>query len=282
MKVFVLIPTRNRKDLLIKCLDSLSKQTYSDIEIVVIDDGSTDGTKEILRGKDVTLLEGDGNLWWSGAMRMGVDFVLPKSKGTDFVLIQNDDTYMATDYIEKLVKGSESNGRMILGTPVRDLENNELIYNSHRIVHGSFRPVVVDSKEDIISTETLSGRGVLIPIEVFNRGRNFSKLFPQYAADYDFFCKAKKHGFKIGVYSKVETISTNNKPNLSKRMKSQDRISFKDFFQLYFSRRSSNNLWSSTLITLMYSPWRYKIYGIIRIYGVFIKTFFVNVLINSF
>lgn len=282
MKVFVLIPTRNRKDLLIKCLDSLSKQTYSDIEIVVIDDGSTDGTQDILKGKNVTLLEGDGNLWWSGAMRMGVDYVLPKSKGTDFVLIQNDDTYMEKDFLEELVKQSQSNNRIILGTPVIDSVSKELIHDSHRIVHGSFRPVIINSKEEIISTDTLSGRGALIPIEVFHKIGNFSKIFPQYASDYDFFCRAKKQGFKIGVTTKTKTISTNSKPNLSQRVKAQGKLTFKDFFQLYFSKRSSNNLWSSTLITLLYSPWKYKIYGVMRIYGVFIKTFFVNVLINSF
>ncbi|HNR53185.1 MAG TPA: glycosyltransferase family 2 protein [Candidatus Dojkabacteria bacterium] len=282
MKVFVLIPTRNRKDLLIKCLDSLLKQSYSDIEIVVIDDGSTDGTGDILKKKKVTVLEGDGNLWWSGAMRMGVEYVLPKSKATDFVLIQNDDTYMEEDFLEKLVKQSQENNRIILGTPVIDSVSRKLIHDSHKIIHGSFRPVIIDSKEEIISADTLSGRGALIPIEVFHKIGNFSKIFPQYASDYDFFCRAKNHGFKLGVTTKTETISTNSRPNLSRRVKAQSKLTFRDFFQLYFSRRSSNNLWSSTLITLMYSPWKYKLYGVIRIYGVFIKTFFVNVLIYSF
>lgn len=281
MKVFVLIPTRNRKELLLKCLDSLAKQTYANIEIVVIDDGSTDGTKEILKKKDVTILEGDGNLWWSGAMRMGVDYVLPKSKATDFVLIQNDDTYMEKDFIEKLVKQSQNNSRMILGTPVYDSFSKKLIHDSHKIINGSFRPVIINSKEEIIPADTLSGRGALIPIEVFHKIGNFSKIFPQYASDYDFFCRAKKQGFKIGVTTKTKTISTNSRPNLSKRVKAQGKLTLKDFFALYFSRRSSNNLWSSTLITLMYSPWKYKIYGILRIYGVFFKTFFINVLIRN-
>lgn len=282
MKVFVLIPTRNRKDLLVKCLDSLLKQTHKNIEIVVIDDGSTDGTRELLKEKKVTLLKGDGNLWWTGAMRMGVEYVLPISESKDFVLIQNDDTYMATDFVEKLVKQSELSKRMILGTPVRDLESKKLKYNSHRIVHGSFRPVVVDTKEEIIPTETLSGRGVLIPIEVFEKIRNFSKLFPHYAADYDFFSRAKKQDFKLGVYSKVETISTNNKPNLAKRIKGQERLSLKDFLQLYFSRRSSNNLWSSIMITLIHVPFGINIYGIMRIKLACLKMLIWNCFVKGF
>ena len=280
MKVFVLIPTRNRKELLSKCLDSLLHQTYKNVEIIVIDDGSTDGTKEMLKKKEITILEGDGSLWWTGAMRKGVEYLTTKFKKGDFVLIQNDDTYMKSKFLVELVEASEKNDRMILGTPVRELDSQKLLYNSHRVVKGSFRPVVADDIGDIIRTDTLSGRGVLIPVEVFGKVKNFSKVFPHYAADYDFFCRTLKYEFRLGVYSKVETFSTNIKPNLAKRIKAQKRINFRDFLQLYFSRRSSNNLWSSIMITLLYVPWKYKIYGIMRIKISFLKVFVVNCLLR--
>ena len=50
-KVSVIIPTYNRKDLLIACIDSILKQKYNDLEIIVIDNGSTDGTCELLNKK---------------------------------------------------------------------------------------------------------------------------------------------------------------------------------------------------------------------------------------
>ena len=46
--VYVLIPTRNRKELLEKCIDSLIKQTYKDIKIIVVDDGSTDSSWQVI------------------------------------------------------------------------------------------------------------------------------------------------------------------------------------------------------------------------------------------
>lgn len=49
MKVSVLLPCRNAGDTLQRCLDSLSRQTFRDFEIVAVDDGSTDATGEILR-----------------------------------------------------------------------------------------------------------------------------------------------------------------------------------------------------------------------------------------
>lgn len=280
MKVYILIPTRNRKEYLLQCLKSLKEQTYKDIEIVIIDDGSTDGTKDIISKENVTLLKGDGNLWWTGAMRLGVEYILPKANKGDYILIQNDDTYMYPKYIEELVKLSGKNKRICLGTTLVEKESGKKIYNSHRIVKGSFRPALIESDEEIIDTETISGRGALIPLEVFQSIGNFSKLFPQYASDYDFFCRAKKKGFRLGVSNNIETISTNPKPNLSKRIKSNKKISFKDFLQLYFSRRSSNNLWSSTLITILYIPWRCKIYGVGRIYLSVVKVFIIDCLFN--
>lgn len=48
MKVSVIIPTYNEEKTIGECLESLSRQTYIDIEIIVVDDGSTDNTSRIL------------------------------------------------------------------------------------------------------------------------------------------------------------------------------------------------------------------------------------------
>lgn len=47
-KVSVIIPTKNRCEALKECLDSLLKQSYNNFEIIIVDGGSTDGTKELV------------------------------------------------------------------------------------------------------------------------------------------------------------------------------------------------------------------------------------------
>lgn len=54
MKVSIIIPTYNEESVILDCLDSLSKQSFKDFEIIVVDDGSTDKTYEVLSKLQIT------------------------------------------------------------------------------------------------------------------------------------------------------------------------------------------------------------------------------------
>ncbi len=61
--VTVIVPVRNRKDLLTKLLDGLAAQTYTDFDVVIVDDGSTDGADELARAEmrfPIVVLGSDG------------------------------------------------------------------------------------------------------------------------------------------------------------------------------------------------------------------------------
>lgn len=98
--IFIVIPVYNRKALTRGCLYSLQQQTDNEFRIIVVDDGSTDGTDKMIQNEfpNITLLKGDGNLWWTGAVNKAVQHVLSECQLEDYILLLNDDLVVPPDY----------------------------------------------------------------------------------------------------------------------------------------------------------------------------------------
>lgn len=92
MRVSIIIPVYNEKDTIQKCLDSLEKQTLKDKEIIVVDDGSADGSEKFASLSQSH--KGPG-----AARNLGAK----KAKGEILVFVDADMEF-ASDFIEKLVK----------------------------------------------------------------------------------------------------------------------------------------------------------------------------------
>lgn len=88
----VLILSFNGKDLLEECLSSYLKNDYENFNIVLIDNGSTDGTKEYVEANfpDVYVHRTDVNLKYSGGFNFGLEYAFQENKA-DLVLITNND-----------------------------------------------------------------------------------------------------------------------------------------------------------------------------------------------
>lgn len=108
MKVSVIIPTYNEKDSILDCLESLGKQTFEDLEIIVVDDGSVDGTPKLVENlvkviPQIKLLrqkhKGAGTARSFGAKR---------AKGEILVFVDADMTFepaFVKKLVEPIVKG---------------------------------------------------------------------------------------------------------------------------------------------------------------------------------
>lgn len=98
--VSVIIVTLNNLDWLKKCLKALKEQNYKNIEIFVVDNGSSDNTVNYLKKymPEINCIESGGNIGFGRASNLA----LKKAKG-EYVLIYNDDAICETDFIKKLV-----------------------------------------------------------------------------------------------------------------------------------------------------------------------------------
>jgi GT2 family glycosyltransferase len=107
IKVTILIPVYNHIEQTKITIKNLKEQIfkYDDINyvIIIIDDGSTDGTSDWIKinHKDIIVLKGSGNLWWSGATNIGAKYALYELE-SDFVLLWNNDIAPCYNYFKNL------------------------------------------------------------------------------------------------------------------------------------------------------------------------------------
>lgn len=247
-KIFIIIPVHNNVKYTKKCLNCLKEQTYRSYEIVVIDDGSSDNTSEIIKKNypHVTLLKGDGNLWWAGGTNLGVEYALSRSSNNDFILTLNNDLEIGRDYLQTLLDAYTKYAPCLAGSVSVNIRNNEkveflgLTWNKYT---GKIRPKRDTSlsysrlfnREQVIESDLLPGRGTLIPVSLFHEIGLFDQLhFPQYAADFDFSRRAANEGYKLIVSSKSIVRSVVEVSGI----KYKDNPSFRTFYSALFSVKS--------------------------------------------
>lgn len=103
MKVSIIIPVYNGENYVKKCLDSVINQTYNNLEIIIINDGSKDNTLNILnnyknKDKRIVIIDKENE-----GQAIARNIALTKATG-DFVTFVDSDDYIELDYIEKFIE----------------------------------------------------------------------------------------------------------------------------------------------------------------------------------
>ncbi len=111
-KITIIIPNYNGLQFLPPCLNALSSQTCQDFEILVVDNGSADGSVEWLREHEIPALLLSENTGFSGAVNAGL-----RAVRTPYVILLNNDTEAAPLYVEKLLKAIERSPRIFSVSP---------------------------------------------------------------------------------------------------------------------------------------------------------------------
>ena len=105
-KVSIIIPFHNTEKYIEKCLDSIAKQTYKNIEVLLIDDGSTDNSRDICEkyvklDKRFQILTHKKNRGTATARNTGLDFVTG-----DYICFIDSDDYVHKDFVSKLLSSA--------------------------------------------------------------------------------------------------------------------------------------------------------------------------------
>ena len=290
--IYIVIPVHNRKQYTRKCLTCLEAQTEQAHRVVVVDDGSTDGTTEMIRNEfsDVIVRAGTGSLWWAGGTNLGIRYVLKHMniQPNDFLLTLNDDTEVDPDYLTNLLIASQAKQPCIIGSVSVDIrEPSRLLYAGTHIdlsfarirnlAQTRFKQQQAKLAKGplYIPSDCLPGRGMLIPISVFSKIGLLDELhFQHHMADLDFSIRARKAGFSLFVATKCVVYEHAEATGLVLNQST----SLRQFWEALFTIRSPINLKTRYYFARIHAP-AFPIYlsfDLARIVGGYLRRKLIN------
>lgn len=256
--IYIVIPVHNRKATTLECLHYLQRQTYRDYKIIVVDDGSTDGTAAAITAAypEVVILTGNGQLWWAGAMHTGIAWVMRQAQDTDDVLSLNDDVMIEPDYLQQLITASKNNHQAVVGSLCKDVKDHTKILDAG--IRISWKPyrysqVTYHPEQPYVKTvDTVSGRGVLIPVSVIKHVGNFiPKQFPHYGADYEYGLRIKAAGFPLVIANQAIVYLHDD---LTGFRPSEKVLSYRDYWKKIFNIKSPANVMVHVRLIWLHCP----------------------------
>ena len=183
--VSVVIPVYNSEKFLEECLDSILTQTYQNIEIIAVDDGSTDSSPDILeRYSDKINIISQKNQGLASALNLGIS----KMKGDWFKWFSPDDV-MHSNTIETLIDEAKNHSDNIIlysnwniiddaGNTLREFHES----NYNELSEFDFNLRLLDGQQINVNT-------TLIPA-IFLKKYGIRELDEPVAIDYDFFLRS--------------------------------------------------------------------------------------------
>jgi GT2 family glycosyltransferase len=205
-RLFTVVLNWNGMEDLMECLRSGKGSTYHN-EIIVVDNGSTDGSVTALAQQfpDVLVIETGENLGF-GANNLGISQAL--QRGADYVLLLNNDTWVDARCFDRLIQVAEENPQVgILSPRICYYSDPELIWydggNLERVngfwkhQHVNENSRVASVSDEAREVDYICGCAMLIRREVIEHIGGLNSRFFMYWEDGDFSLRARNAGFRL-------------------------------------------------------------------------------------
>ncbi|HEY5600735.1 MAG TPA: glycosyltransferase family 2 protein [Patescibacteria group bacterium] len=194
-KVAVIIPNHNGLELLKKTLNTINKQTYKNIRIIVIDNASVDNSlKYLSTQKYIKTIKLTRNFGFAKAVNLGI-----KIFKADYFLITNNDVLFEnaciTNLVDTLIDDPDIGiiGPKIYKTGTKILDMRGFKVNPFL----GYKPYDLSNTNTAHETEWITGTAMLVKREVFKKIGLFDEKFFFTFEDLDLCFRTKESGFKI-------------------------------------------------------------------------------------
>ncbi len=211
-KVSIIILNWNGWQDTLECLDSLAKITYPNYDVVIIDNGSVNKSAKKIKNwinthKSVIsykLLVNSRNAGFAGGNNVGIKYAL--ANNANYVLLLNNDTLVAPDFLNKLIKAGDSDKNIgIIGPKIYFAsEKNKIWFGGGYFSwfgggkHLEYEKIdKKPSNDKIKEVDYMTGCCFLIKRETIEKIGLMNENFFLYYEDTEWSLRARKNGYKI-------------------------------------------------------------------------------------
>ncbi len=232
--VSIIIPCFNAVEYTKQCIESVLLQTNINYELILINNGSTDGTKEYFKTlkrslkpnkklQKVTIIQSVKNLGVAKALNLGIS----ESAGK-YICYLNNDVIVTKDWLKKIVKAAKSDKQIgAVGTMFNAFENKKLVKlaeKDKKIIDMLAQTISSRNPGKIKKAKTIHGLCMFIKKSVFKKTGLFNENFyPCFGEDIEFCERLKKYKYKLVDATDVFIFHYWNKSVRSKQFKKQNK-----------------------------------------------------------
>jgi GT2 family glycosyltransferase len=248
--LFIILPVHNRLNQTLTFLDSLYQQTFTEFKIILVNDGSDDGTGNFisLNFPDIIVLNGNGNLFWGGAINLGIDYVVKNAAINDLVAFANNDiVFFNSTSLNSIISKSINDPLNMYHSLVINSEN-VCISSGSRLISWPFFITKHPARYTYLKNlnfdsdywvNLATARFLVFNVNMFNFVNQIDSRFPHYLGDVDFSYNLFK---KNNVKTFIDSSSIVRLNTESTGMNAGNLNTLFDFIISLNSIRSSNNL----------------------------------------
>ena len=256
----IIVLNHNKKNDVLECLDSIYKQDYKEYEVIVVDNGSRDGSVDAIKNEfpNIHLIESEINLGVAGGRNLGIRFANEKFN-YKFILFLDNDVVIEKTALSEMVESFDTEKKVGIVTPKCYMMNRPGVFGyagglSINLFTGRIANIGNEEKDvgQFDQSRFISSAGglCLISKDVIDEVGFFDERFNPYGwEDVDFSLRAKQKGFNIHYNHRAIIHHKGGKKGRGEVISEYEFSKVKNYF--YLIRKHANVFQLLTIFSLL-------------------------------